>query len=453
MASIALPNLVKRRNVWFARMLVPSGVQTILGRKVLIQTTGETDPLAALRASKPILAGWRHEIAQAKAGALTPLQDRLASLAADYRTAIGRDEPVILEEAIAFVAKRLVGVHPDDVMSKAYPDHQGDQYAALGTMANGKQAQAAMDIVTGNRTPFLIRHKQWSTTLLQVLKSPRQQQAYTRMVSEFSKALGDHAFLELFTPRVIKEWVEQRVLVEGMAPRSAKNITMAVRHYWRYLQGHEIVQAAQDPFTGLRMPRVSRTAPLRRPMLVADVFTLEAEAAQRGRHDLQHIIMIGAWTGARIGELCALRWDNVDLDAGTIGIVDSKTAAGIRIVPIITALDGFLRTLKVTATDDYVIPGLTASQFGERGHLLAQNFSNMKMRLGYGRDIVFHSIRKLVATLLENAQVPEGIAADILGHEKPTMTYGLYSGGASLEAKREALEKALVPLTGLWRGA
>jgi hypothetical protein len=42
-----------------------------------------------------------------------------------------------------------------------------------------------------------------------------------------------------------------------------------------------------------------------------------------------------------------------------------------------------------------------------------------------------------VASLRENAGVPEGAAADILGHDKPTMTYGPYSGGASLKVKRE----------------
>lgn len=33
----------------------------------------------------------------------------------------------------------------------------------------------------------------------------------------------------------------------------------------------------------------------------------------------------------------------------------------------------------------------------------------------------------------------EGIAADIVGHEKPTVTYGLYSMGSELAIKRAAL--------------
>ena len=47
--------------------------------------------------------------------------------------------------------------------------------------------------------------------------------------------------------------------------------------------------------------------------------------------------------------------------------------------------------------------------------------------------LVFHSIRKTVATHFVNAQVPEGVTADILGDEKNTLTYGLYSGGASTD--------------------
>jgi hypothetical protein len=37
------------------------------------------------------------------------------------------------------------------------------------------------------------------------------------------------------------------------------------------------------------------------------------------------------------------------------------------------------------------------------------------------------------------------IAADIIGHEKPSMAYGLYSVGASLEVKREAIERLFYP--------
>ena len=52
---------------------------------------------------------------------------------------------------------------------------------------------------------------------------------------------------------------------------------------------------------------------------------------------------------------------------------------------------------------------------------------------------VFHSIRKTAATVFEQAAVPEGVTADIIGHEKQAMTYGLYSGGTSVKQRQEAI--------------
>ena len=37
--------------------------------------------------------------------------------------------------------------------------------------------------------------------------------------------------------------------------------------------------------------------------------------------------------------------------------------------------------------------------------------------------------------------MPENVGADIVSHEKTTMTYGLYFGGVALAVKRKALAK------------
>ena len=39
------------------------------------------------------------------------------------------------------------------------------------------------------------------------------------------------------------------------------------------------------------------------------------------------------------------------------------------------------------------------------------------------------------------AALAENIVADIVGHEKTTITYGLYSGGVSLAVKRKVIDK------------
>jgi integrase len=80
-------------------------------------------------------------------------------------------------------------------------------------------------------------------------------------------------------------------------------------------------------------------------------------------------------------------------------------------------------------------------KLGQPFNAIGKRFGRLKQSLGHGPEKVFHSIRKTVITLLENAGVTEGVAADIVGHEKATLTYGLYSSGTSTSIKYEALKK------------
>ena len=45
--------------------------------------------------------------------------------------------------------------------------------------------------------------------------------------------------------------------------------------------------------------------------------------------------------------------------------------------------------------------------------------------------------------MFENAECPEGVAADVVGHLKPTMTYGLYSGITQMDLRAKWMEKAI----------
>ena len=91
--------------------------------------------------------------------------------------------------------------------------------------------------------------------------------------------------------------------------------------------------------------------------------------------------------------------------------------------------------------DDYLITEQNNDVHGKRSNALGKRFNRLKVRLGFGSDKVFHSIRKTVITIFENHRIPEGVSADIVGHEKKTMTYGLYSGGSGAKLKLEAIKK------------
>jgi integrase len=125
---------------------------------------------------------------------------------------------------------------------------------------------------------------------------------------------------------------------------------------------------------------------------------------------------------------------------GYLQIEDAKTLAGWRQVPVHSKFKATLKRLLKDSRDGYVLSGLQANKYGDRSNAVGKRFGRLKASLSFGPEHVFHSVRRTVAILLENAGA-EGVAADIIGHEKTTMTYGLYSGDATLDVKREAIER------------
>jgi integrase len=161
--------------------------------------------------------------------------------------------------------------------------------------------------------------------------------------------------------------------------------------------------------------------------------------------ELADLITLGMWTGARIEELCSLKVPEVDMKLKAFEIKDAKTEAGVREVPIHAKLLPTLRRLIGDRKSGYVLKDLEPNKYEDRSNAIGKRFGRLKKAAGFSEAHIFHSIRKCVSTQLENALVPEGVGADILGHEKPNITYGLYSGGASIDVKRAALAKLQYP--------
>ena len=92
-----------------------------------------------------------------------------------------------------------------------------------------------------------------------------------------------------------------------------------------------------------------------------------------------------------------------------------------------------------TSTNKSTSPNLTVTGHMERSSAISKRFGRLKTRLGYGQNQVFHSFRHTAMTMFEQAGVPENIAMDIVGHEKPNLTFGHYSGGTSMEQKYDAV--------------
>ena len=125
-----------------------------------------------------------------------------------------------------------------------------------------------------------------------------------------------------------------------------------------------------------------------------------------------------------------IRWKN-----------EAKTKGEVRIVPIHPCLKPLIKKLIKDSNNDYLVTDQNNDTHGKKSNALIKRFNRLKVRPGFGSNKVFHSKRKTVITIFENHKTPEGVSADIVGHEKKTMTYGLYSGGSGGKFKFDAIKK------------
>ena len=160
---------------------------------------------------------------------------------------------------------------------------------------------------------------------------------------------------------------------------------------------------------------------------------LRAAAVKKGDELMVAYIDIARFTGMRLSEIGALNSDRVEVIDGVPCFRvkgDAKTAASAnRLIPISNALQSLIN--------------LEFLHMRNIGTAVGKRFGRIKRNVlpdGADRSKCFHSIRKFVITTLEQGGVAEGIAADLVGHEKPNITYNVYSGGSSIEQLSRAVE-------------
>jgi integrase len=172
------------------------------------------------------------------------------------------------------------------------------------------------------------------------------------------------------------------------------------------------------------------------------------EAAQGDR--LEALYVLALTTGMRQGELLALRWRDVDLEAGTVQVratlqrtrdgftlVEPKTASSRRQVALAETAVANLRRHRAAQGEERLRLGpawedndlIFANEVGrpiEATNLIRRSFHRLLERAAVPR-IRFHDLRHTAATLLLAQGMHPKVVADMLGHSQIAVTLNLYS--------------------------
>ena len=302
--------------------------------------------------------------------------------------------------------------------------------------------------------PHRMSVREWLATWLGAIRqqvAPRTAERYGEIVDNFLAPAFGSLQLAKLTPAHIQqaysEWASggrRDGKVGGLSPQTRRHIHRILSSALaRAVEQQLIARNPCDVFKK-RLPKVERR----------EMTTLTVDQAQRLLAAIRHTrvywpVLIALATGARRGEILALRWRNVDLDRSSLRVVESleQTKAGLRFkapknekaraiaLPAFAVVE--LQRLRREQAEELLATGVRQSADalvcaradGEPmpPRSLTHEFEKAIQRISDMPRIRLHDLRHSHATQLLIAGVHPKVAQERLGHSSISVTLDLYS--------------------------
>lgn len=242
--------------------------------------------------------------------------------------------------------------------------------------------------------------------------------------------------VQSITGETLQEFVSH---LSPLSPRRIRAIIATLRSVWKH--AHAWGYVTTNPFEALMLPRIEPSA--RRTFTLQEVQQIIAAAPEE--HKL--LYRLAAETGLRIGELLALKWEDVNekqitvrrsLSRGNIG--SPKSHAGYRTLTISTSLAEDLRGgIRIGRREgqDFLFPSRIGTPL-RASNFCARCFRPLLGRLGIEGS--FHSFRHANATIMDGLGTPLKVRQQRLGHSRAAVTMDTYTHVSNDEEIRAANE-------------
>jgi integrase len=333
------------------------------------------------------------------------------------------------------------------------------QEAAKKMTAVLKDAQTGLPVPTGRKTLGVFLTDYLSGVKPTIRPSTyRSYEQLTRV--HLMPALGKLPLADV-TPAKIQAMLAGK-LDDGLAPRSVQRIHAVLRQALNQAVAWNLLP--RNPALYAKPPKVER--------FDAPIITIEDARAILGAvkgDRLAALVTVGLSLGLRLGEATGLRWEDVDLDRGTLKVrgqvqriggtltlVDTKTNQSRRTLSMPPVVVESLRAHRVQQLEARLAAG---ARWQERGLVfcttlgtpldgpkVTRRFQRLLGRAGLPR-LRFHDLRHGHASLLLAQGVDRKTVSDLLGHSQIGITANLYAHVAPA-LKLDAAAKMQAALAG-----
>jgi integrase len=302
---------------------------------------------------------------------------------------------------------------------------------------HGAEAAALFSgVATGSATPLLMHVDDWLRE--GGAKGPlngrtaAQYRADIERFTTWAQTIGVST-IEGVTEAVAGRYVTAELVAKGVHPGTGNRRISACSAYWRWLRKRVGVKA--QPWAGQSLAKVNGRHghdDKKRPFTDSEVSALLKGDAVG---ELADAMRVAALSGMRLEEIYRLTM--ADCDGGWFRVGRSKTAAGVRRVPVHADLLAIVdRRLKDKAPDNYLFHEAGPARDGrERSAAISKRFGRYRQTVGVHdradgvrhSRVDFHSWRRWFITRARNAGIDHAVVAAVAGHETGNITDDVYA--------------------------
>ncbi len=334
---------------------------------------------------------------------------------------------------------------------KGYDENEkaltGYVYGRTYKEAKEKLATAKANAKTISRViPSDISVSDWYDKWVNSLKRIKRS-TYTTYLSNVNRHIKPYfkkKKLKMLTKEYIQDFVDY--LSEALAPKTVRSIYSVLR--LGLIAASEKKFLSADIYSNIKLPKMVKKE--------VKVFTKQEQKAieqfiEKSDNPNDIGILICFYTGIRIGELCALSYENIDFKRGVISIRHTlyrvkNTGEGKKTIVTVTTPKS-PSSIRDIPLPKFLIDKLKNNQNGSgfvinnKGKFIETNIYARrykailkKLDISYRK---YHSTRHTFATRALEIGMDIKTLSEILGHSSPTITLNLYAHSLPEHKKKE----------------